>query len=284
LPPFRDCMTFHVVTSGQVHLEIEGQEAGLLRKGELVLVPHGEGHDLRGETKIPAPDLFAVQRQLISEKYEQIRMGGGGTRATLMCGVVRFDHPAARQLVAMLPKLIKVEARGTAEAKWLQSTIRFMTSEASTLQAGGETIITRLADVLVIQAIRSWIAQDASARTGWFGALRDPQIGRALTKLHQEPTRRWTLAKLATEAGMSRSAFAARFKALVGESAVRYAARLKMQDAFVALRDGDASIGEMAARFDYDSEAAFSRAFKRLMGASPGSVRRTVGRTPGRTR
>jgi AraC-like DNA-binding protein len=274
LPPFRDCMMFHVVTSGEIRLEVDGEEDARLRKGELALLTRGEGHRLRGESDVPAPDLFAVPRELISEKYELLRMGQGRRRATVMCGVVRFDHPAARQLVALLPKLITFDAREGTEARWVQGTISFMTREATALQAGGETVITRLADVLVIQAIRSWIAKDAAARTGWFGALRDAHIGRALTKLHREPTKKWTLTTLAAEAGLSRSGFAARFKELVGETAVRYAARLKMQEAFVALRHGDASVSELASRFDYESEAAFSRAFKRLMGVSPGVARR----------
>jgi len=274
LPPFPDCMMFHVVMAGEVRLDVGGDRLGVLQKGDLALVPRGEGHILRGGREVEAPDLFAIPRERLSEKYELIRRGGGGRATTVFCGVVRFDHPAARQMVALLPKVLKVSGRRSPESKWIESTIRFMTSEARSLRAGGETVITRLADVLVIQAIRAWIAEDAGARTGWFAALRDGQIGRALAALHRDPTRRWTLAALAGEAAMSRSAFAARFKELVGESAVRYSARLKMQAAFVALRDEAASIGELAARFDYESEAAFSRAFKRFMGTSPGSVRR----------
>lgn len=274
LPPFEDCMMFHVVMEGELLLEVDDAPGCTLRKGELALVPHGEGHRLLSARNLPAPGLFDVPREPLSDKYELIRLGGGGRSTKVICGVVRFDHPAARHLLALLPKVITVGGRSSTETEWIESTIRFIASEARELRPGGETVITRLADVLVIQAIRSWIELDPAARIGWFGALRDKHLGRALTQIHRHPTRRWTLASLATVAGMSRSAFAALFKRLVGESAVRYTARFKMQTAFVSLKEGSASIAEVASRLGYDSEAAFSRAFKRFMGVSPGSIRR----------
>jgi transcriptional regulator GlxA family with amidase domain len=109
--------------------------------------------------------------------------------------------------------------------EWIQSMLRFMASEAKALRPGGETVITRLADMLVIQAIRSWIEQDPAAQTGWLRALQDKQIGRAISLIHRNPARAWTVASLATEVAMSRSAFAARFTELVGEPPIRYVAR-----------------------------------------------------------
>ena len=112
--------------------------------------------------------------------------------------------------------MIGVDVWSSPEIEWIQSTLRFMAAEARELRPGGETVITRLADILVIQAIRSWIARDPAAQTGWLGALRDPQIGRAIALVHRDPARNWTVASLATAVGMSRSAFAARFSQLVG--------------------------------------------------------------------
>ena len=158
-----------------------------------------------------------------------------------------------------------------------------MAAEARELRPGGETVITRLGDILVIQAIRSWIAQDPAAQTGWLGALRDPQIGRALSLIHREPERAWTVALLAVEVAMSRSAFSARFTDLVGEPAMRYVARWKMNLALTSLKEGGTRIGDLASRLGYQSEAAFSRAFKRFVGVSPGGARRTAeaSRSPG---
>jgi AraC-like DNA-binding protein len=138
-------------------------------------------------------------------------------------------------------------------------------------------VITRLADILVIQAIRAWIATDEQAQTGWLRALRDKQIGRAIALIHRDPARDWTLASLASAVGMSRSAFAARFTELVGEPAMQYLLRWKMHAALRWLRESDAPLSQLASRLGYESEAAFSRAFKRLMGVSPGAARRAVG-------
>ena len=187
--------------------------------------------------------------------------------------MVRFDHPTARRLVELLPPAIVIDAWKSPAMDWVQSTVRFMSDEARELRPGGETVITRLADILVVQAIRSWLAEDPAAQKGWLGALRDPQIGRALSLIHARPERAWTLVSLAAEVAMSRSAFAARFGELLGEPAMRYAARYKMQLAQDAMREEGARITELASRFGYQSEAAFSRAFKRFVGVAPGSAR-----------
>jgi AraC-like DNA-binding protein len=174
----------------------------------------------------------------------------------------------------MLPRLIRVESKNAPEQEWLRSTLRFIGAEARELRMGGETVITRLADILVIQAIRSWIASAPAARSGWLGALRDPQIGRAIALVHRDPARAWTLAALARSAAMSRSAFAARFTTLMGEPAMRYVTRCQMNAAAAWLEQEDLPLGELTRRLGYQSEAAFSRAFKRCLGVAPGSLRR----------
>jgi AraC-like DNA-binding protein len=183
---------------------------------------------------------------------------------------VRFDHPAARTLVDILPPVIKIAA----DSGRMQTTLALLAAEARDLQPGGEAVITRLGDILVIQAIRSWLETDPGARTGWLGALQDPQIGHAIMLIHGEPARDWTVASLAAELAMSRSAFAARFTALVGEPAMQYVTRWRMQVGLHALKDEGATVGELADRLGYRSEAAFARAFKRVMGFPPGTVRK----------
>lgn len=274
LPPFEASMMFHVVTAGQCWLEVEGAEPSLLRPGDLALVPHGDGHRLVGDSSAVAANLFDLPRRMVSDRYEILRHGGGGAPTTVICGVVRFEHPAALHLGRLLPRVISVNAWSSPESEWLQSTLRFIAAEAQDPRPGGETVITRLADILVIQAIRSWIARDPSARSGWLGALRDPQIGRAIAQVHHDPSVAWTVASLAASVGMSRSAFAARFTDLVGEPVMRYVSRWQMHAALMWLREEDASVAEVANRLGYESEAAFSRAFKRVIGVSPGAARR----------
>jgi len=274
LPPMKGFLMLHVVTSGRCWLEVDGAPTRLLQPGDLALVPHGAGHQMASEPGMPGAKLFEIHREQVSERYEILRLGGGGAPSTAVCGVFQFDHPAAHHLVTLLPRMIVVEAWNSPHMDWIQSTLRMMAAEARELRPGGETVITRLADILVIHAIRSWIAQDPAAQTGWLGALQDKQIGRVISLVHREPARPWTLESLAAEAAMSRSAFAARFTGLVGESAMHYVTRWRMQTALTWLREEGAPVGDLSRRLGYESEAAFSRAFKRYIGVSPGAARR----------
>ena len=274
LPPMPGYLWFHVVTSGRLWLETGREDDIWLQPGELALVPRGEGHVLCSEPAVAAPGILDLERELVSDRYEVLRHGGGGARTMLICGAVRFEHPAARHLVELLPATVHIDASNSARLDWMHSLLRLMAAEAGELRPGGEAVITRLGDIIVIQTIRAWMETDPAARTGWLGALQDPQIGRALTLIHRDPARNWTVASLAAELAMSRSAFAARFSELVGEPAMQYVARWRMQLAVSALEEERATVGELAARLGYRSEAAFSRAFKRIIGVPPGSVRR----------
>ncbi|MEM0961509.1 MAG: AraC family transcriptional regulator [Bacteroidota bacterium] len=278
LPALPDCLMFHVVTEGEAWLEEDGADPIALAPGALALVPHGEGHRLSSAPDIPAADLFDVPREPVGERYEILRHGGGGAPTTMVCGAVRFDHPAVAHLASVLPRRILVEASGdtggaSPERAWMQGTLALMAAEAARRQPGGEALITRLADVLVVQAVRTWLLEAPEAHAGWLGALRDPQVGRALLAVHRDPERTWTVEALAAEAAQSRSAFAARFAGLVGEPPMRYVTRWRMHVAATVLREEDATVVEVADRLGYASEAAFSRAFKRVVGVPPSEAR-----------
>ena len=273
LPPMPGAMMFHFVTSGRCRLEVKGAPACVLQPGDLALVPHGQGHRLASNPGALGSNLFDLPREAVSERYEILRHGRGGASTTMICGAVRFDHPAAKQLVELLPKLIRIEASSSRHMEWIHSTLRFMAAEAGDLRPGGEAVITRLADILVIQTLRAWIECDPAGQTGWLGALQDRQIGRALSLIHRDPAGAWTLESLAAAVAMSRSAFAARFTEAVGEPAMHYVARWRMNLAVTWLQEEDAALSQIADRLGYESEAAFSRAFKRLMGISPGAAR-----------
>jgi AraC-like DNA-binding protein len=280
LPPMPGYLWFHVVTSGRMWLETGDEDQRWIQLGDLALVPHGDGHVLRSEPEAAAPGILELEREAVSDRYEILRHGEGGAPTGLICGAVRFAHPAAGNLVEILPTTIHIEAASSSRLEWMQSVLRLMASEAGELRPGGEAVITRLGDILVIQAIRAWMESDPAAQTGWLRALQDPQIGRAISQIHRDPARNWTVASLAGELAMSRSAFAARFSELVGEPVMSYVARWRMHVAVAALKDEGATVGQLADRLGYRSEAAFSRAFKRVIGVSPGAVRKSAGEDP----
>ena len=274
LPAMPAHLWFHVVTSGRALLEVDGADPQWLAPGDVALVPHGRGHALVSATGTPAPGILELEREELTDRYELIRSGGGGDPTVLVCGAVRFHHPAARSLVGLLPEMIFIAASDDPRATVMQSAFRLMALEAREFRPGGEAVMTRLGDILVIQAIRTWLETAPAARTGWLGALQDPLIGRALALIHRDPARPWTVASLASELAMSRSAFAARFTELVGEPAMQYVTRWRMHVALDALQAEGATVAQLADRLGYRSEAAFARAFKRVIGMPPGAAKR----------
>src|SRR5499427_6903190 len=143
IPPMQDCLMLHVLTVGRCFIEVDGVSNKPIQPGDLVLVPHGEGHVLRSAPDLPAINLFETQRELLSERYETLRLGGDGEPATMICGLFKFDDPAAQQLITLLPKIITVDAWASPQSEWMQSTLRMITAEAKEMNPGGETIITR---------------------------------------------------------------------------------------------------------------------------------------------
>ncbi len=279
MPAVPDSVSFHVLTAGSCRVEAPGAAVDL-RAGDLALVPHGAGHLLRTADGPagPAPRADLLPQRYLTDHYSVLRHGGGGAPATLLCGVVVFDDPAARALLALLPAVVHVAADDPGPTS-TRETVRLMAAELAAVRPGGETIATRLADVLVVQAIRAWLDRDPAARSGWLGALDDPQVGRALAAVHAEPGGDWTLDRLARAAAMSRTAFAARFTELVGEPPMRYVTRWRMAVAHDRLRARSTTVASVADELGYRSEAAFSRAFTRTTGRTPGSVR--AGARPG---
>jgi AraC-like DNA-binding protein len=274
MPPMPGYLWFHVVTAGRLWLETGADKGSWIQLGDLALVPHGDGHVLRSEPGAPAPGILDLEREAVSDRYEILRHGEGGAPTSLICGAVRFEHPAAGNLIEILPPTIHIQASTSPRLEWMHGTLRLMASEACELRPGGEAVITRLGDILVIQAIRAWMYSDPAAQRGWLGALQDSQIGRAISHIHRDPARNWTVASLAHELAMSRSAFAARFTELVGEPVMSYVARWRMQVAAAALTDQGVTVSQLADRLGYRSEAAFSRAFKRVTGVAPGTFRK----------
>ncbi len=272
MPPMDDCVWFHAVTEGTCTLEVDGN-VEILGPGDIVLIPQGTGHRVWGRMETDTPIVLDLPHEYVNENYAILRHGGGGERAHVVCGGIRFEHRAAHLLVAALPSVIRVAAGRPARHDSIRTTIDLIADEVGEPRPGSEAVISRLCDIIVVQTIRSWIETDPAAQTGWFGALRDPQVGTAMARVHAEPGRDWSVATLAGEVAMSRSAFAARFTELVGESAMKYVTRWRMHVALDLLRTEGLTVAAVAAQVGYDSEASFSRAFKRVMGRPPRTAR-----------
>ncbi|MDF1660724.1 MAG: AraC family transcriptional regulator [Planctomycetota bacterium] len=274
LPPMSGALMFHIVISGGCFLEIGEGKSRVLRAGDMALLPKGEGHRLLSSPGIEAAPLFDLPREAVSDRYEILRHGGGGEETLMICGAVNFEDLVAGHFLEALPDFIHVDSWTALEMDWLQSTLRLMGREARELRPGGETIIARLSDILVVQAIRSWLANDPEARTGWLGALRDPALGIVLSKVHRDPGYDWTVETMAQQGSLSRSVFAARFSESVGQTPMQYVTNWRVRVACRWLRDTDLSLVEIAQRLGYRSVAAFGRAFKRVRGISPGALRK----------
>ncbi|GIG19748.1 AraC family transcriptional regulator [Cellulomonas chitinilytica] len=275
MPAFADCVSFHVVTAGEAWVEVDGYPPVHLGVGDLALVPHGRGHLLLSAPGTPSLGrVDELPQEYVSAHYSVLRHHGPGPRTELVCGVLGVDGPASRPLLELLPPVVHIDRSAPDAPSWIDSTLTLMADELRRARPGGEAVTTRLADILVIQAVRAWLDAQES-RTGWLGALRDPQVGAAIAAVHRDPGRPWTVEALARQAAMSRSSFAARFTQVVGEPAMRYVTRWRMHVAADRLAHGGATVREVAAELGYESEAAFSHAYTRTVGVRPGRTRRS---------
>lgn len=274
MPAMADSVSFHVVTAGLCWLRLPDAAPIELRAGDLALVPHGLGHDLLGEPDARrGPRVDLLPQTYLSTHYSVLRHGGDGRAAQLICGIVSFDDPAARELMRTLPAVLLIGGDTVSAASSVRDTLRLMAGELARPELGGEAVATRLADILVVQAIRSWITSDAQSAQGWLRAIQDERIGRALEAIHADPGDEWNLDRLAQVAAMSRSSFSARFAELVGETPIAYLTRWRMTIAASRLREPNTTAARLATELGYQSEAAFNRAFSRIIGRTPGSIR-----------
>ena len=273
LPEIAHCLAIHVVTAGRCYLDVPGETTRELPAGSMAMLPHGSAHQLRSTPAAAVTPLTDIPVQLITDRYEHMTFGGGGSETRISYCGVRIDPVSARRLLAALPQVIQLDARNHA-SDWLQDTARLIAREADAMRPGSEAIITRLADILVVQALRTWVA-DTRGQHGWLEALNDRYLGRALGLIHRQPERPWTVASLAAAVGLSRSALSERFTTRVGVSVKQYITEWRMHLARADLLESGASLLTLAERYGYGSEAAFSRAFKRVMGVAPGQARMT---------
>jgi AraC-like DNA-binding protein len=262
-----DYAHFHFFERGQGWVELEETGAKTLATtGDLVIFPHGGAHLLRCDRKTKAVD---VEELLPCRDVLTLRHGGGGEETTTVCGAFTFENEIENPILPLLPDLIHVHREQIHSAVWLEPMLQLLAHEAQNPREGSGSIIGHLTGIIFIQAVRAWIESQPLGRGGWLGALRDKQISSALNLMHQRPNEPWTIAKLASEVGMSRSPFATKFTKLVGEPPLAYLTKWRMNLAAGYLRDDQMSIGKIAERVGYESQASFTNAFKRNFSLSP---------------
>ena len=273
----KDGPSFHVIVTGRCFLRLDNESIPL-NTGDLVLLPHGVTHQLASSLECPAVPLEALPSERIGHNAALLHYDGDGDQSLLICGGVQFAGPIAHPLMELLPRLLLLPGEYNQERKpkdaWLEATLTMLGAEALSSRPGSVAMMTRLADILVLQTIRAWLECDDNQQPGWLGALRDPDIGRALALIHHRAEERWTVSSLAKEIHLSRSVFSERFSRLVGIPPMQYVTRWRMHLATSWIREDHLSLSEVAYRLGYSSEAAFSRAFKRYVRVPPGAIRR----------
>ena len=267
---------FGMIARGNCWLTVEEpKDPTPLTSGDCFLVGSGRSYSLRDAPNTPAKSICAAV-----DGQNVIQYGGGGAPTTILSGVLSFETPSVRPMSQLLPDLILIRA-GQPGAVALHTTLQILASEASEGAPGSGVVATRLAEVLFIQIVRAHIASGGGdCKKGRLRAMFDPQVGAALKAIHQDMKASWTVEALASSAGMSRSAFAARFKHLLGQTPLDYVTEWRMQKAIQLLREKDMKLAEVAQVVGYESDAAFHKAFKRVVGAAPGEYRRNTRNAP----
>jgi len=262
---------FHAFLAGQGEL----RHAGSVRPigtGDIVVLTHGDAHELADGPGTPTRPIGELMRTTDAVPTLHVRGGGAATR--ILCGAFHLDHAAAESFLALLPGVLHIQTTTTdPRATWIRSTCERMVDEVRNPRDGSDALLTRMADVLFIEMLRS---SALGPSRGWLAALHDAQIARALALIHDDPRARWDADILAERVGMSRSRFFARFTELVGEPPATYLSRWRMSFAADILRCQDVSTASLAAAAGYTSEEAFSRTFRKHLGMSPAAYRRSL--------
>ncbi len=262
---------FGMVSRGNCWLSVEGIRDPIpLTGGDCFLLAPRTSFILRDQPKTQPRSFCEVAPK---NNSNVAHYGGGGAPTTIVSGFLSFESASLKPITQLLPNLILVKA-DQAQTLALHNTVRMLASEMEAQNPGSEVVANRLAEVLFIQTLRAHMASGAeSYKLGWLHAIFDPQIGTALRAVHEDVNGPWTVESLAAAAGMSRSAFAARFKELLGQTPLEYVTEWRMQKALVLLKQEEKKLVEVALSVGYESDAAFSKAFKRVVGVTPGEYR-----------
>jgi AraC-like DNA-binding protein len=274
LPASQHLVSFHIVTRGRCWAGLRGDAPQRFETGDVLVVPHGDAYFLAEPADAAdtygADDAVSFFRSMAAGELPTVvgEGGGGAERTQFICGFLGCSQRPFNPVLAALPRVVHTRAEN-ASAERMQHLIGFAQCELNRPSSGGQTVLLRLAELMFVEVVRGHIESVSTAPSGWLAGLRDPLVGRVLARLHGAPAQAWSLEALAADIGTSRSVLAERFTQVVGQPPMQYLSAWRIQLASELLCDRTAKVKTVAAAVGYDSEAAFSRAFKKIVGVAP---------------
>lgn len=270
-PDAERLVLFHIVARGGCWVDVEGGERHWAEEGDVIVLPYADRHRMGGTSHAPAIPIGTLLAPPPWDTLPVIRHGAGGDPTDVVCGYLHSDDPLFDPAMRALPPVFVVKPSSIA-SQWVRASIDYALEQA-TLPAADDSVARRLPELLLIEVLQQHLATAPSAEHGWLAALHDPVLAPAMALIHRHPEHKWTVAELAAEVATSRSVLDERFRRILGSSPIRYLSEWRLHLARELLATSDLTVGAVAARTAYDSQEAFSRAFKRATGVAPSQWR-----------
>lgn len=265
---------YHLVIDGAAFVQLPEGQPIELSPGDIVVLPHGDPHVMTSAPGVAATSLnSAILTKIRSRDLRPMQAGGGGDSARYVCGYMACDPLLSRPILGGLPPVFKVNIRADRSGRWIESSILHLAEEAASGRVGSDAMLAKLSEALFVDTLRRHVAGLPEQQTGWLAGARDPIVGKSLGLLHSRVAHPWTIADLADEVGISRTALVERFTRYLSEPPMTYLTRWRLQLAARSLQETPRGVAEIAGEVGYESEAAFNRAFKREFGEPPGRYR-----------
>ena len=270
-PGAEQLVLYHYLTEGGCSVQVEGGDAVQLAAGDVVMFPHADAHRMMFPSQTRAAPMDVAS--LLRERPRELQAGGGGDMTRFICGYLTCDPRLCRPLLSALPRMLNVSLRD-GDSAWLHHSFQHAVDQAGSPRPGSEGILAKLSEVMMVETLRRYMEQLPEGQTGWLAGVRDRLVGKCLALIHERPAHPWTVESLAREAAASRSVLAERFTEFVGQSPIQYLVKWRMALAADLLRRSALSASRIAEEVGYETDAAFSRAFRREFGVPPGAWRR----------
>ncbi|MDI1284163.1 MAG: AraC family transcriptional regulator [Gemmatimonadota bacterium] len=265
---------YHYVVDGELYVAEPKGRRQQVRRGEVVIFPHNDLYLMGSDISLPPVSAASIIVPEGDKMVQTVLHGGGGDRVHMVCGFLGCDSGLANPIVSTLPSAMILKVDDTPAADWIRSTFQYAAYEVASGRTGSTAVLSKLSELLFVEAVRQYVQGIPDGQTGWLAGLRDPAVSRALGLMHANIVHGWSVDELGREVGISRSGLAERFTRVIGMAPMHYLADWRLQVAAQKLRDSGDPLVRIAEQVGYESEAAFSRAFKKKFGAAPATWRR----------